>query len=79
MEVHKIHKNRRSGKERRQNKAPYTGPERRSGKDRRKLDKRLKEMIKQNEKEREAKQRIIDKSGSDRVIRRRKIEHRNRD
>lgn len=77
VEVRKIRKNRRNGKDRRQNNKPYNGPERRSGKDRRNLDKRLKEMIKQDEKERTAKERIISKSGNSKVIRRRKIENNN--
>ncbi len=74
MKVHKIHKNRRSSQDRRQSNVPYNGPERRSGKDRRKLEKRLKEMIAQDEKEKAAKKQIIKKSGNGKVIRRRKGE-----
>lgn len=64
----------RSKKDRRQSKEPYHGPERRSGKDRRKLDKRLKQLIDENEKKQAVTKRIKFQSGKGNVIRRRKNE-----
>lgn len=72
MDVTVIRKNRRAGKDRRQNKGGYTGPERRSGEDRRELDDRLHEMIEKEQKEKESKNRSHSPSGNGRIIRRRK-------
>jgi len=46
-----IYKNRRSGKDRRKSITPNYAPERRSGLDRRKLDEKLKHLIKHSIKE----------------------------
>ena len=74
MDVTVIRKNRRSGKDRRQNTSGYTGTERRSGEDRRQLDNRLNEMMEQGQKVKGVKKKSISPSGNGNIIRRRKNE-----
>ena len=69
-----IYKNRRSGKDRRKAITPNFAPERRSGLDRRKLDEKLKHLIKHNIKDEkpEKKKPVQPRSGE--VILRKKAE-----
>ncbi|MBU0993543.1 MAG: hypothetical protein KJ737_13690 [Proteobacteria bacterium] len=71
MDIKVIRKNRRK-KDRRKKKGPYNGPERRSGKDRRKLDEKLHLLIEENEKKQAIQDRIKSQSGAGSIIRRRK-------
>lgn len=73
MDISVIHRNRRAGgKDRRQNTEEYQGPERRSGKDRRKLNNRLNELIAQDKKEKSLKVKQFSPGGRGNVIRRRR-------
>lgn len=70
MDTEFIQKDRRK-KDRRVRDAPYHGPERRSGKDRRMLDNRLKQLIEEKEKNQAIVEKIKSQSGAGTVIRRR--------
>ena len=72
MRVKTIYKNRRSGGERRKYFSINNGTERRSGVDRRKLDKKLKEMVEHNIKDQNKEIQTPQQQGN--IIRRRKGE-----
>lgn len=72
MPVKVIYKNRRGGADRRQTISTWNGTERRSGVDRRKLDARLKRLIKASAKDQEQKKSKPVKKSPGNVILRRK-------
>ena len=72
MNIKIIRKNRRK-QDRRQKMDPnYHGPERRSGKDRRKLDEKLQRLLEENAKKQSVTDKISSRSGTGNIIRRRK-------
>ena len=74
MPVKIIYKNRRSDADRRKDFSTYNGPERRSGVDRRKLEERLKQLVKDNVKDQNNEKQKLIRPSSGSVILRRKAE-----
>ena len=67
-----IHKNRRQQDRRQKMDPSYQDPERRSDKDRRKLDEKLQRLLEENEKKQSVTDKINSRSGTGNIIRRRK-------
>ena len=72
MPVKIIYKNKRHSTDRRKGTQAYQGTERRSGIDRRKLDEKLKHMLKSNMKDQEKEKQTPIQQGSGKVVRRKK-------
>lgn len=72
MPVKIIYKNKRHGTDRREGTHAYQGTDRRSGMDRRKLDEKLKHMLKSNMKDQEKEKQRPIQQGSGKVVRRKK-------
>ena len=72
MNIKIIRKNRRKQDRRQHTDTNYPGPERRSGKDRRKLDEKLQRLLEENEKKQSVADRLNSRSGTGNIIRRRK-------